>query len=835
MTFVQQGQYEPAVTAFTEILHRQLRQYGPRHAATASAYHNLGTVHAKHAMAVAAAAADDNNNNNSPLLLQNHHSRTTLTATAAAALECFQAAARSARDAPTLGPDHPNVAVSLVRVGFCLLQAKSYGPALITFTEALRIRNVHYGHIHPLVANVHNNLGVCHMHLGEFEAGRAALQEALTIQRRLLLVNNNDEVDEEYGDENNKNTTGRRAGQLLELSDTLFNVGGLCLEWIRQRGPDVRRAVEAELAFAEALTIRQSLFHNDDPMVQQVQRMLTTAQAVPRPRTPTISTTTMTTMTARQQQQQRQHQHHHAAAATTTTPTTSTGRQLPLPPWTSPLLQKYDHHHKGPATAAAAAAGGHTHDDSNLPISPLQPQTKGTSESIFRRTTPTAYRNNTNMIEQHQDPPMARRSTSAEAVAAGRRTTTKAPPLLEIAVSKDQDPTNDLYEERLLDHHNNNNNHQPPPQRMKMMLFQNAHSQHHQSDDDDNNNDDAVNQSDAALGTGSFEKDTFVIDTSDDQIPLHHHGQSPRRQSPPPHQSIVDGEESCLISESGIDSEQGTKIHFPLAWTKAHLRPTTDPTATSTREYVVSRPSREAQSRVRARVRKNNGGGHATAAANDTTTAWNHPSYSTGNKERDSIMARARAILYAHGPETNASHNNNNNTMLDSNNNNTGVDDEMPDDGLAPLGGDWGQKENKHTNNNNANSSSRTKPLSVAVMLQNPALYLVEIFDEAVRSLQANEFADAQRLFEVVLDCQRHRHGRLHPDVAAALHNIGITHLRSNNHSAALQAFEESCRVRKGSLGKDHPLVAVRGVALSLCLSVWCFFLSCFCCVVGFC
>lgn len=76
--------------------------------------------------------------------------------------------------------------------------------------------------------------------------------------------------------------------------------------------------------------------------------------------------------------------------------------------------------------------------------------------------------------------------------------------------------------------------------------------------------------------------------------------------------------------------------------------------------------------------------------------------------------------------------------------------------------------------------------------------------------LQENNAVDALYLFELVLECQRRRHGPLHPDVASALHNVGIVHLRSQNHEEALKAFEEAARVRKGSLGKDHPLVAVR-------------------------
>jgi hypothetical protein len=87
---------------------------------------------------------------------------------------------------------------------------------------------------------------------------------------------------------------------------------------------------------------------------------------------------------------------------------------------------------------------------------------------------------------------------------------------------------------------------------------------------------------------------------------------------------------------------------------------------------------------------------------------------------------------------------NNNNRHVNTNRSNTMTDshdEEMSDDGLAPLGGDWGQKEN------HKNAQNGGKPPSVATVLKNPATYLVDIFDEAVRLLQANEFLDGQRLF----------------------------------------------------------------------------------------
>jgi hypothetical protein len=162
MEHVLRGEYDMALEAFSQVLQVYLQQYGKAHALTASAYHNLGTVHAKRAGLVP---------HNSE---EQQHCREQ-------ALLCFQSAARSARDAPDLGPTHPNVAVSLVRIGFLLLQTKQYQNAVVTFGEALRIRKVHYGHFHPLVANLCNNLGVCHMHMQEFPKGRQYLQQGTYI------------------------------------------------------------------------------------------------------------------------------------------------------------------------------------------------------------------------------------------------------------------------------------------------------------------------------------------------------------------------------------------------------------------------------------------------------------------------------------------------------------------------------------------------------------------------------------------------------------------------------------------------------------------------------
>jgi serine/threonine-protein kinase len=84
--------------------------------------------------------------------------------------------------------------------------------------------------------------------------------------------------------------------------------------------------------------------------------------------------------------------------------------------------------------------------------------------------------------------------------------------------------------------------------------------------------------------------------------------------------------------------------------------------------------------------------------------------------------------------------------------------------------------------------------------------------------MKRGRVGEALHLLDLVLDCQRQKNGTLHEDVGAALHNVGIAHLRMEEHYKALQAFEEAVRVRKGALGRDHPQVAVSLVKVGITL-----------------
>jgi tetratricopeptide (TPR) repeat protein len=227
---VEHGEYDLALATFEQVLAAYKEMHGDSHPLVASTYHNLGMVHSKRAALLLEGTFH-----------QNHCRQQSL--------ECFQAAARTGRD--SLGANHPNVAVSLVRIGFLLLQARQYQNAFVTFKEALRIRLAHYGKDvpHSLVANLYNNLGVCKMHMGQYKEGSSLLKTALEIQRKVLRTKRQE-----------KNVSRSELRNcLLEIADTLCNLGGLYLEWIRQQGPDPRNADEAKGAFAEALEVRWNM------------------------------------------------------------------------------------------------------------------------------------------------------------------------------------------------------------------------------------------------------------------------------------------------------------------------------------------------------------------------------------------------------------------------------------------------------------------------------------------------------------------------------------------------------------------------------------------------
>jgi Tetratricopeptide repeat len=738
---VQDQQYELALQCFEQVLQYHLEHSGRAHPATASAHHNLGTVHAKRATV----AADT---------LRQRHCRQS-------ALECFQAAARSARDS-SLGPDHPNVAVSLVRVGFLLLQSKQYRNSLVTFQEALRIRLAAFGRDHGLTANLYNNLGVCSMHMGEFERGRECLQQALEIQRNLLSSSSPPPP-------STPNT--ERDSIELELADTLFNIGGLCLEWIRRQGPDARRASEAESAFYEALEIRTRLLGQDDPMVLQVHHLLNMAKAVPRPRA--VVSRSMSSASPRsptpghpphgqQQQQLMSSPHRSKTASALVSPESNSGLIDPPPVRRSAPNRFSPSNHQ---------------QQSPLPLmhssSPMRPSPMDDPSAIFRKDTSSSSRREATARQS--------RSPSSQAASSTKPRDRHQAPMLSITVSKEEEENED--EENI-----------PSDQRGNTRIYIAPHIV--QGSFPPRRSTNADESGDAVAGA-SYERDSFAVDTSEDRTAK---GAAAKVEN----SYTYDAEENCLINDGGVDTGYG-RIHYPLAWSRAGIQTHADHHNSPQRDIMVTRPVRGTASLQQEESRTGSGlravsDGLPSRSSSSGNWGSETVNFSTGNKERDDIMAKARAILEAHGGSVDEQ--DDEILVKEASSDTKRVEQDPLEEGVTPLGGKWGAV----PSSKNLKKSSH---LSVREMLKDPMTYMNEIHEEASKQLQDGNVADAQRLFEVILQCQRHVHGPLHEDVAAALHNIGITQLRAQNHTEALKAFEEAARVRKGSLGKDHPLVAV--------------------------
>jgi hypothetical protein len=153
-----------------------------------------------------------------------------------------------------------------------------------------------------------------------------------------------------------------------------------------------------------------------------------------------------------------------------------------------------------------------------------------------------------------------------------------------------------------------------------------------------------------------------------------------------------DCEESCLISTAGIDSEFG-RVHCPSAWTKAMSDNDSNiENEASGKKITLTRTYRGEQS----------------------SYTRNNEHFSTGNKARDELLSRARALLQAHEGSSEL------NPRVVSHCARAQQPHDHSEDGLSPLGGHWST--NSH--------SSPTEPLNDAMS------NLPLIHDKAVAKLR---------------------------------------------------------------------------------------------------
>jgi hypothetical protein len=184
-----------------------------------------------------------------------------------------------------------------------------------------------------------------------------------------------------------------------------------------------------------------------------------------------------------------------------------------------------------------------------------------------------------------------------------------------------------------------------------------------------------------------------------------------------------DDEENCLISDTGIDSEHG-RVHFPLAWNKGRVEGDDKPSTTG-RDIMVTRPYRGKKSASGVSLAR-------STSANSDKSGSETVNFSTGNKERDDVMSRARAILEANGStEPPATYGGSDDGEADDSmdfGDGTKVrpfDQDLLEDGVAPLGGKWPSA-----------AESGRRPGTIRVMLEDPMNNLRELHDEATQLLK---------------------------------------------------------------------------------------------------
>jgi tetratricopeptide (TPR) repeat protein len=151
----QHNEVDEALELFQSVLRSHKDKYGEIHHLVGTANHNIGVV---------------------CLFAERYTNAMT-----------FFGQAVSVRKA-ALGPEHPDVAASLMKIGMIQLVRRDPEEARDTFLEVLKLVRKVLGYGHIQVARVLNNLAVAQYDLGANLDAFHTFQQAHAIQRRLLLL-----------------------------------------------------------------------------------------------------------------------------------------------------------------------------------------------------------------------------------------------------------------------------------------------------------------------------------------------------------------------------------------------------------------------------------------------------------------------------------------------------------------------------------------------------------------------------------------------------------------------------------------------------------------------
>jgi tetratricopeptide (TPR) repeat protein len=146
----------------------------------------------------------------------------------------------------TLGPGHPEVAISLDELGIQLFALERYDEALITFRKSQTILSNFYGPGHPQLSMVLNNIACCIFQMRNIQEALATMKYAMELQKTTTPT-----TTKHFNTTSNDASAEKTDLDLLHTAIILNNIGYLKV--------NVKEYDEARSNFEDALLIQQSV------------------------------------------------------------------------------------------------------------------------------------------------------------------------------------------------------------------------------------------------------------------------------------------------------------------------------------------------------------------------------------------------------------------------------------------------------------------------------------------------------------------------------------------------------------------------------------------------
>eukprot|EP00978_Attheya_sp_CCMP212_P004917 scaffold10757_cov57-Attheya_sp.AAC.2 len=728
---VNHDDYSAALEIYLQILDLNIKYYGSESPSVAATHHNIGVVYAKEAAAVGSVKPVDQSKKSE---------------CERKALLSFQNAARIARD--SLSDDHPNVAVSLMRVG---------SPA-----------------------NTHGTLWSTAF-AGSKE-GKVNFQRALDIHRNILTT--------AYKAKGVRDNAGDIARARMDVSDTLCNIGSLCLDWIEKQGEQTtgrsfehNRAIEAESAFAEALAIRTALLGPNHPLVEKTEALHNMASSFPLPYDEQKYRGSSGALGARGRGSMLSPQNP-SASSQLPHPIARGGRDY----ITSPYIRRnhtipdgnYDAPNPAETQIAVSSGSDDTDDDGSL-----------------RSIQGTEYKIGTRGSHRGNDPLDAVDTQNRKFGKAHNRSDSSS------AFGSHKSTTRVLLTPHFIPKKAQTKSNTPALTPSTCSDSTSVGSLSHDWRD---------------MGNTS----TALTYRPSQQVSLSHvpapssaaSAMTSKARGGRSSYQKYDDEESCMLGDEGGLGKRKKKMEPPQR-NIIVMRPHGQ--GWSLERPTVARTGRSRESSREPRVPRK-------ASVEDINMDVPVEPNAADVKMSQQVLQSAAERPESRGalPTLKEGEHNTHGLPVVNSRSNDGLYVPMPatkdtPENIASAGGKEEDDEGlvaPQKRHSRGLTYEMNVPLSK--MLERPEDYLCEIHESAAHSLKRNDSSEALRIFTALLEFYRKRHGELHMNVGSAHHNVGVVYLRAGSHREALDAFQRAVRVRKGALGRDNPDVAVSLVKVGI-------------------